>query len=82
MAISDTGTRPIPTLTGKYGGESRKPIAGAAAGEPAGHLQRGRHAVGGDEAELAGGGGVPAAGDDDGAETVERRPAAVPVRER
>ena len=46
------------------------------------HVEGHADALGGDEAELARGGGVAAAGHDHGAEPAERRRAACPVRER
>ena len=52
-----------------------------AAGAAVGHLQRGRKAAGGDEAELARGDRVAAAGDDHRAEPAERGRAPRPVGE-
>ena len=52
------------------------------AGAPVRHRQRRADAVRRDEAELAGGGRVAAAGDEHGAEPVERGLAGVPVGER
>ena len=51
------------------------------AAEATRHLERGRDPVRRDEAQLAGRARVPAAGDEDGAEPVERRAAGVPVGE-
>ena len=52
-----------------------------AAGEAAGHLERRGDAVRRDEAELPRGSRVAAAGDEHGAEPVERRAAGIPVGE-